>query len=539
MTDGGNGYSGKNDGRFFVLFWPEAIMRPFLAVLGFTLAASASAAPPDQQKLADRIDSHLDSRMKAASAKPAPQADDAEFLRRAYLDITGRIPAPRDVYDFLADSDPNKRAKLIDELLESPRYASHAAAVWRAALAPETTAVPDARIFRVGFEGWLRQKFRTNTAYDSLVRELLTAPLSADAENPTPALRRPEDPNPLAFYAVKDAKPENLAAAVTRVFLGVQIECAQCHDHPFGRWTRDQFWNQAAFFGGVARQGEGVFAPISENVTVRQITPGSGKQPVVALFLDEKEPSVKAGTTPRAALAEWVTAKDNPYFAKATVNRVWGQFFGRGIVDPVDDFNDANKPSHPELLNELAKAFADSGFDVQFLIKAIGRTKAYQRTSARNDPSQDDPKLFARMAVKGLTGEQLFDNLVQATGYREGNGRGSPREQFLTRFAPSGKPSEPETSIPQALALMNGKFIADATTLGTSPTLTAACETPGLTTTGRVEALYIATLGRKPTEKELVRVVKYIDDAGKDRLADRLGDVFWALLNHAEFRLNH
>jgi hypothetical protein len=502
-------------------------------------ATPVVASPPDPQKLADRIDSHIDARLKAEKVKAAPQADDAEFLRRAYLDITGRIPAPRDVYDFLADTDPNKRAKLIDDLLDTPRYASHSAAVWRAALAPETTAVPEARVFRLGFETWLKLKFRANTPYDSLVRELLTASLSTDADTPTPTLRRPEDPNPLAFYAVKEAKPENLAAATTRVFLGVQIECAQCHDHPFGRWTRDQFWNQAAFFGGIERQGDGVFAPISENIAVKQITPGTGKKPVSLLFLDEKTPTTKPGVSPRTTLAEWVTAKENPYFARAAVNRVWGQFFGRGIVDPVDDFNDTNKPSHPELLDELAKAFAENDFDMKFLIKAICRTKAYNRTSARTDTTQDDPRLFARMSVKGLTGEQLFDSLVHATGFREGTGRGSPRDQFLTRFAQSGKVAEPETSIPQALALMNGKFIADATTLETSPTLTAVCETPGLTTVKRIEMLYFATLGRKPTEKELARVVKYIDDAGKDRMAERLGDVFWALLNQAEFRLNH
>ncbi|MCE9566291.1 MAG: DUF1549 and DUF1553 domain-containing protein [Planctomycetes bacterium] len=515
-------------------------MRVLLVTTGLlAFASSVLAAPPDAQRLADRIDAHLDAHLKAANATPQSQADDAEFLRRAYLDITGRIPATRDVYEFLADTDPNKRGKLIDDLLDTPRYASHSAAIWRAALAPETTAIPEARVFRFGFEAWLRLKFRANTPYDSLVRELLTASLSTDAENPTPALRRPEDPNPLAFYAVKEAKPENLAAATTRVFLGVQIECAQCHDHPFGKWTRDQFWNQAAFFAGVGRQGEGVFAPIAEDLTVRQITPGMGKKPVAALFLDEKAPVTRRGDTPRLTLAEWVTAKDNPYFAKATVNRVWGQFFGRGIVDPIDDFNDANKPSHPELLDELAKAFADSGFDLRFLIRAIGRTKAYNRSSARTDASQDDPRHFARMAVKGLTGEQLFDSLVQATGYREGNGRGSTRDQFLSRFALSGKPTEPETSIPQALGLMNGKFINDATTLETSPTLLASCETPGLSTAERVESLYVATLGRKPTQKELDRVVKYIDAAGKDRLPERLGDVFWVLLNQAEFRLNH
>jgi len=514
-------------------------MRSTVALVAMALLIGTASSANDPQKLADRLDADLDAKLKAAKVPPAPMADDAEFLRRASLDLTGRIPSPREVYDFLADQSPNKRTKLIDELMESPRYASHAASVWRAVLAPETTALAEARVFRSGFEGWLRIKFRTNAPYDSIVRELITANLSTNAEDPTPALRRPEDPNPLAFYAVKEAKPENLAAVTTRVFLGVQIECAQCHNHPFARWTREQFWNQAAFFAGLERTGDGLFAPISEKVSTRDIAFGESKKRIPAVFLDGAEPSTKPDARLRTELAAWVTAKDNPFFARTAANRVWGQLFGRGIVDPVDDFHDDNKPSHPELLDDLAKAFADADYDLQFLIRAITRTKAYQRTSARTDPGQDDPKLFARMAVKGLTGEQLYDSLIRATDFRERNGRGSPRDQFLTRFALTGKPAEPETSIPQALALMNGKFIADATTVSTSPALTAACELPGLTTAERVEMLYLSALSRKPTVKENDRVLKYIDDAGTDRLAERLGDVFWALLNSAEFRLNH
>ncbi len=512
-------------------------MRPLLAVVGILLLAASASADP--QKLADRIDAHLDARFAAEKVTPAPPADDAEFLRRAYLDMTGRIPTPRAVHDFLADTDPHKRARLIDELLETPRHASHFAAVWRAALVPEVAAVPESRVFRPGFEAWLRSRFRANTRYDALVRELLTVPISGDTESPTPALRRPDDPNPLAFYAVKDAKPENLAAATSRVFLGVQIECAQCHDHPFAKWTRDQFWNTAAFFAGVERSGENVFAPLAEVDGRRSLAPAAGKKPVPARFLDrEGEPDWKAGESARVPLAEWVTARDNPFFARAAVNRVWGQLFGRGLVDPVDDFRDDEPPSHPALLDDLAKAFADSGFDLRHLVRAIGRTKAYQRTSARTDASQDDPRLFARMAVKGLTGEQLFDSLTLATGFREPSGRGSPRDQFLTRFALAGKPAEPETSIPQALMLMNGRFVADATTLDSSPTLLAITEAPGLTTAERVEALYVTALGRKPTAKERDRMLKHVGD-DKEQLAERLGDVFWVLLNAAEFRLNH
>ena len=480
---------------------------------------AAPAAPPDPAKLAERIDTHIDARLKAEKVTPAPRADDAEFLRRAYLDLTGRIPAPRDVHDFLADKDPDKRAKLIDDLLDSPRYATHFTAVWRAALLPEAASDVQARVFQPGFEAWLRLKFRANTPYDKLVRELLTAPISGDAKAPEPVMRDPVKANALAFFAVKDAKPENLAAATARVFLGVQIECAQCHDHPFGRWERDQFWQTAAFFSGIERQGDDLFAPVSD-ARRREITIPNTKRTQPATFLDNTEPKWAADTNPRVVLADWVTAKSNPFFARATANRVWGHLFGRGIVDPVDDFNEANKPSHPELLDDLAKALAEADFDLKFLIRAVCRTKAYQRTSARTRASQDDPHLFARMAVKGMTGEQLFDSLALATGYREPGGRNTARDRFLAQFALRGHTTEPETSITQALALMNGRFLNQVTSAEGSPTLVAVCETPGMTTPTRIEALYLAALSRKPTAKELDRMAKFVAEAGSARTTE-------------------
>jgi hypothetical protein len=384
----------------------------------------------------------------------------------------------------------------------------------------------------------MRLKFRANTRYDALVRELITAPISANAQAPEPVMRDPTKPNVLAFFAVKDARPENLAAATARVFLGIQIECAQCHDHPFGKWERDQFWQTAAFFSGIERQGDNIFAPVSD-VKKREILIPNTKRVLAATFLDYTEPKWTADANPRVVLADWVTAKGNEYFARATANRLWGHMFGRGIVNPVDDFSEANKPSHPELLDDLAKALADADFDLKHLLRAIGRTKAYQRTSAQTHASQADPRLFARMAVKGLTGEQLYDSLALATGYRDAGGRNSPRDRFLAQFALRGHVTEPETSITQALTLMNGRFLNTVTSAEGSPTLIAVCEAPGMSMPDRIEALYVAALGRKPTAKELDRMARFVADGGTEKKAERLADVFWVLLNSAEFRLNH
>jgi hypothetical protein len=221
------------------------------------------------------------------------------------------------------------------------------------------------------------------------------------------------------------------------------------------------------------------------------------------------------------------------------VNKVWAHFFGAGLVDPVDDFRDDNKPSDPALLDDLARAFVDSGFDLSFLIRGICRSEAYRRTSSRTDSSQDGTRLPARMAVKALTGEQFFDSLALATGYRDEQDRGAARRQFLTRFSLAGPPSEPETSVQQALTLLNGRFVAWATDPERCPTLVAVTQLPHASTTARIEALHLATLSRKPTPRERDRLEQYVRKAGPDREPERLADVFWMLLNCAEFRLNH
>jgi hypothetical protein len=434
-------------------------------------------------------------------------------------------------------------------LLESPRLATHFATTWRSWLTPEIAASGQAGVFKAGFEAWLYQQFRANRRYDALVYDLLATPIASDPQAAEVVFRDFQRPNALAFFAVKDAAPENLAAVTARMFLGVQLECAQCHDHPFARWTREQFWNQAAFFAGIERQGSSIFQPLVEVTERRTAQRPDAKKKTPALFLDGQTPAFKSGASSRQALAGWITAADNPFFARATANRVWAQLFGVGIVEPADNFHDDNKPSHPELLDELAQAFTAAKFDLNYLITALCLTEAYQRTSARTHATQDEPRLFTRMQVKALTGEQFFDSLVLAIGYHEpspgGTGKGrkgmapSPRAAILTQFALRGPSGDPEFSVQQALTLMHGRFVGDATTVQHGGTLTAVVETPFLQTQDRIEILYLATLGRPPSEREAEKASTYIARATAAREPERLADVLWALLNSAEFRLNH
>jgi hypothetical protein len=355
----------------------------------------------------------------------------------------------------------------------------------------------------------------------------------------------PAAPSPQAFYLAKDAKPENLAASTARLFLGVSIECAQCHDHPFASWTRQHFWGLAAFFAGLQRDAENNGA-IREVFDRRDIKIAGSLASTEARFLDETQPRWKYNVGARVTLADWLTAADNPYFARATVNRLWAHFFGIGLVEPVDDFRSNNPASHPELLDELARQFAAHRFDLRYLLRSITASRAYQLTSAA--PASLPPRLFAYMAVKGLSPEQLFDSLAVATGYR--SPPPSPRSQnpappdaraeFLARFAGGQPRTETQRSIQQALMLMNGQFVADATRLKDGAVLATIANDRSLDTAGKVEALYLATLSRKPTPKEAKRFVKYVDEGGPSKNAKlALADVLWTLLNSAEFSLNH
>jgi hypothetical protein len=532
-------------------------VRPlWIAGLAAALLAGGSAAGAnrDAQALAEKIDQHIAQRWTETQTQPAPRADDAEFLRRVYLDLAGRIPSVKEARMFLDDRRPDKRTRLVEQLLDGSRYVAHFTNVWRALLLPEAGNNFQVRLQQANFEAWVKRKVAQNAGYDEMARDLLTFPIGQRSPND---LFGGGEPTPLAFYSAKEFKPENLAASTARVFLGISAECAQCHNHPFASWKREQFWGFAAFYAGIkSRRTQDLVLPEREIADKRELIIPGTERVAQATFLDGGEPVWKSKTSARATLAEWMTAPANPYFARAGANRLWAYFFGAGLIDPVDEMVGGDRQaSHPELLDLLAREFADHKYDVKFLIRAITASRAYQLSSAAAHKSPDDRTLFARMPLRGLTAEQLFDSVTMATGLRDSGGgddllsavfggKRSARSEFLTRFAnQSERATESQTSILQALSLMNGKVIADATSLEHSETLAAIVESPFATTTERLEALYLATLSRRPTAKELSRTLQFVNDAagrGKEgAYNEALADVFWALLNSPEFGLNH
>lgn len=518
-------------------------------------AATTARWEADVIRVADEIDRLVGERWAKDAVQPVAPADDAEFYRRISLDLIGRIPSGTETRMFLADTTPDKRRRAITELMESAAYITHLTNVWRRALIPEAESDQQVRVMVPLFEVWLRKRLSHDTSYTSLVRELLTAPLEPlrngqmmmYAETATGS---PEDQGPLAFYRAKQLKAENLAAATSRVFLGLRIECAQCHDHPFDTWKQDQFWKYAAFFSGLRTQGDNdnvMFA--SESFEKPRVTIPGLEKTVDASFLDGAQPQWSPQSKPRQTLASWITDNQNPYFTRAAVNRIWGQMIGIGLVEPVDDFTADNPASHPELLDMLAKEFQAHDHDVKFIVRAILYSKCYQLSSRQESGEPAPPRLFARTTVRSLSPEQLFDSLAQATGFYEPRRNENlfaiddqtPRTEFLSLFA-LGTESvvDKPSTILQALGMMNGQFIANATDLERSTTLAGVLMLPGATVDEQVEALFLATLSRMPTREERETFVGYTNAAAEGEARSKaLADVFWALLNSSEFSTNH
>ncbi|MEX2317867.1 MAG: DUF1549 and DUF1553 domain-containing protein [Pirellulales bacterium] len=514
----------------------------------------AKAAPPwapfdeplPEDELSQRVDEQLAAVWQAQGIRTAAPASDVEFMRRVYLDLTGRIPSVSEVHEFLENKSPSRREQLVDRLLAHHDHATHLAAVWRSMLVPEGTD-PTRAADPIKFEEWLTERFAVNKPYDQIVRELLNVE------------GRVSESGPLLFYAAARLNPEELAGKTSRAFLGVRMECAQCHDHPFDEVSQQDFWSFAALFARISRP-KGKMEITSPVLQVRDSKQGDVMIPQSDKVVAPRLPLGGAdiddgpdGPSRRQQLADWLTSRTNGQFARATVNRVWAHLFGRGLVEPVDDMRPANKPLAPEVLDTLSRDFAASGFDLRRLFRALVLTKTYQLSSRSSDNDPSRALHFAQMNIKSFTAEQLYDCITIATrraaaaapaGAPEGAGlerfRDTNRQAFIEQFrAPPGQSTDYHAGIPQALTLMHGGLIHSATDLASSGLL-KSLSAPFFDNERRLKTMFLSTLSRYPEPAELDVMLKQLNTAKSPAEKQQVqGDVLWALLNSGEFTFNH
>jgi len=501
---------------------------------------SSDAAAADARMI-ERIDGLMSTAWKSAGVEPAPPASDAEFLRRVYLDLTGRIPRVSEARQFLEDSSADKRSRLIEELLLHPSHASHLADVWFQFLLPDTANVSAAAGASDAFEGWLRNRFAQNQSYAETVRELLLA------------TGRPDDSGPALYYTALELKPEKVAASTSRAFLGVQIQCAECHNHPFEKWTQRDFWGYAAFFARVAQQPDQQTMRVAlvRDQSAGEVMLPNSKEVVRPRFLLGEADVEDTEQTRRMKLAAWMTSSTNPYFARAAVNRIWSQMFGRGLIDPPDDMRADQAARLADVLKDLSNYFVETDYDVRRLFRVLAGTRAYQLSSQHPESGERPPDLFAEMQLKVLSAEQLYacvaiatcrpyDAILSTVPSSMARRAMTDRDTFVASYrAPSGSATEYLAGIPQALMLLNGRLVDDATAIERSDIL-VSLEAPFLTDTERIETLFLATLSRRPSPEISRQFEEYVaTQSTAEGRRHALGNILWALLNSAEFAMNH
>jgi hypothetical protein len=537
--------------------------RAWLLSAVFVLAASLvgvaqqPAAEPSRTKLttqdlADWIDRRFEDEYKRAGVTPAEPVDDSTFLRRAFLDLQGRIPTVAQTREFMDDSGSFKRQDYVDRLLNDDRQqhryaqrsANHLARVWRRMMVPANA--PGAAM-ATQLEPWLAKQFSANTPYDQFAKKLLTVMPPAQPQGPglgavaaTPAPAGPADPDADAFLFQQavGGSPENLASAYVRVFLGVRINCAQCHDHPLADWKRSDFWGVAALLAGPPTKTK-------EATPAPTIKPQDDEITYTAKLLWSKDPlkEIPAEKSSRELLAEWMISPQNPNFAATAVNRVWQYLCGRGLAGAVDEL-DRVTPEERRMLDDLAKLFVESGYDVRWLVSGIAKSHVYQQSVVAESTAEEAG--FVHRPLKTLLPEQVFDSLEQALSLPIAKIDNGPRfngerEQFVARMNEAfvDVPADYKGGIPQALMLMNGKLTANATSLDNSRTLRAVVEAPFFSNEQKLEALYLASLTRKPQPDELVFLLEHIKTkktAAEQKAA--YAEIMWGLLNSPEFVLS-
>jgi hypothetical protein len=515
-----------------------------LILLGARVPAAPSVADPADVRA--RLDSAVAAQWKAAHLRPEEPADDATFLRRVWLDLAGRVPPPLKSRAFLDDRDPAKRVRLVDSLLASPEFADHWGKGWAQRLTGKRPTLQDKYDGRV-LHHYLRDALAANRSYRQVVTEMICAEGLSDTSGPANFLLRYE------------AKPADLAGAVGKKFLGVTLQCAQCHDHPRADWKKEDFWGVAAFFGRLKLLDSDELTAVLESRRGRLEIPDTAAKPDKDGNVPKKVvlPRLPNGTKPaprdrrRQTLAAWVTADANPYFARNAVNQVWAQLFGNPLLGPLDRPVPESRRTQARLLDLLAEDFTTGGHDIKRLIRILVLSRVYQlgtghtpAPGATGDSAAQAERLtkrrvLASFLIRPLSVDQLYQSIAQATGHRgeeepdtakKDEDKDEDEEQGDT---PVDLLGEPALTVQRALAMLNSAYLHKATQVGARAAVTANGKTPG---PAHVEWLFLATLSRRPTAAESALMADLLK-GGKGRRG--LEDVLWVLLNSTEFNTNH
>ncbi len=491
------------------------------------------------------IDDLVAEKLNKLRIVPSGLASDEAFLRRAYLDIVGLPPTLEEREKFIADTRPEKRDALIDDLLSRKEFTEMWVMKWAELMQIRTTNVNGANVSykaALNYYQWLRERIATNMPFNQLVRELLEA-------------KGGTFDNPATNFFQMESDVLKLTENVAQVFMGTRIQCAQCHNHPFDRWTMDDYYRFAAFFAQVKRKP-------AEDPRERIVYDGGGeiqnpvtKQNMEPKFLGGPKPEIAKGQTRRESVANWLASPENPWFARNVVNIIWDHYMGVGIVEPVDDVRVSNPPSNPELLDALAEKFVSYDYDFKKIVRDICTSRTYQLSTATNETNESDTRNFSKAMIRRVRAEVLLDTISQVTKTSEkykGLPKGARAVQiadgnttnyFLTTFGRATRATvcscevKMEPNLSQALHLINGDTVHQRIQQGSVVRDMIAEKMPHEQV---IDALYLKALTRTPTDVEKEKLLAAIKE-GKDPNAQRdiLEDIFWALLNSKEFIFNH
>jgi hypothetical protein len=487
------------------------------------------------------IDDLVWKKLAALGITPSSPAPETTWLRRAFIDIIGRLPAPDEVREFLADASADRRIKVIDRLLERPEYADYWANKWADLLRPNPYRVGVKAVFN--YDAWIRDAFRKNKPYDQFVRELVAAQGST-WENGAVTLFRDR------------REPDEITTIISQLFLGIRLECAKCHHHPFEKWGQEDFYGFAAYFSRIGHKGTGISPPISGGEEIF-FTAASGavKHPLTGEVLPPRPlfgevPAADPADDPREGLARWITSPENPYFCRVIVNRVWADIMGRGLVEPVDDMRATNPATNAALLDALARSFAGQKFDLKQLIRTIVSSYVYGLSSLPGDRNVADTRNYSRHYRQRLRAETLLDAVCDITQVPESyigvppgsramaNWTHRGESLFLDSFGRPDPNQDPpcerttETSVVQVLHLMNSQGVHNKVTsdAGRAAALAASDKSPRAI----VEESYLLVYSRLPADDEYAVGEKLFTESGSSR-RQAAEDLLWALLNTPEF----